>query len=229
MKNKKYHMCYQTLVYSPNGTRLYFGKHSSDKISDKYVGSGNYIYYAKRLKYRMEIIDRTFFDTEKLAYEFEELLIEEAWDKFGKGIRCMNMKPGGEGGSCTSKSPESVEKGASKIRGIPRSELTKKAISDGHKRNPYSHTEEAKKAMSLAKSGKKRTKEANEAHIGKHSQPRPSMRSKLWEFEKEIHELWIKEGMPKRRKFRHIIVENGFPDLDVAYMVKTFEKNLVNK
>lgn len=225
MNTKKFHMCYQTLIYSPNGTRRYFGKHSTNKLDDKYLGSGNYIHSAKKLGYDIQIVDRIFFDTAELAYEFEELLIYEAWDKYGKGIECMNMKPGGEGGSCTKRTFESVEKSASKIRGIPRPKEVIEKIRKTNKANGCK-SEETKLKMSLAKKGVKRTAKANAAHIGKHSQPRLSKRSKLWEFETELKELWLLNNMPKRRNFQRIIVENGYPNLDTGHMVKTFEKNV---
>jgi group I intron endonuclease len=77
--NKKYHFTYQT-KNNINGM-LYVGRHSTDNISDGYIGSGKLLQraikkYGKN-SFTMEIL--CFFDSLSELIEEEKLIVDEDW------------------------------------------------------------------------------------------------------------------------------------------------------
>lgn len=93
-KNKKYHLIYLTICKINNF--YYFGKHSTNNVNDKYIGSGKELNrhikkYGKN-NFKKMIIAR--FNDEKEAYVCEKLIIEN----FILDNKCYNIKSGGEGG-----------------------------------------------------------------------------------------------------------------------------------
>ncbi|MCM7907765.1 NUMOD3 domain-containing DNA-binding protein [Enterobacter hormaechei] len=96
-----FHYCYKTTVTDSRGnTRFYLGKHSTQNIDDGYLGSELILkrILSNKTDYKVEKEIIEFFDTSEEAFEFEELIISEALDKFGKGRICLNLKQGGKGG-----------------------------------------------------------------------------------------------------------------------------------
>jgi hypothetical protein len=95
MENKRYHYLYKTTNLI-NGD-YYYGMHSTYNLNDNYLGSG------KRLKYsinkygkdnfKREIIQ--MYDTKKELIQGEIELITE---NIVKDSKCLNLKPGGDGG-----------------------------------------------------------------------------------------------------------------------------------
>ncbi|EMX8593835.1 MULTISPECIES: NUMOD3 domain-containing DNA-binding protein [Enterobacter cloacae complex] len=127
-----FHYCYKTTVIDSNGKeRFYLGKHSTKKLDDGYLGSGlilqRILKSSKEYEIKKEIIE--FFDTSEDAFEFEELIISEAIEKYGKGKICLNVKPGGKGGWIHKSGSEHP------CFGKPRSEKVKSKISKSLKLN----------------------------------------------------------------------------------------------
>lgn len=221
---RKYNICYETIVVSPHGIKRYYGKHSTDNLNDGYVGSGVYITRAKKLSYQMFVNRVVTFDCEDDAYEFEELLVNEAKEKYGKN--CLNMKPGGRGGFCLKQSPETIEKRVSKFRGIKRPKYIGEKVRKTKLLNPYTHTDDIKKTISNMKNGIKIDKIFNEARSARmKGRAQPWARSELWNYEDELYQLWLIDKFGKKR-FRKLVASKGYPDLDCGHMVKLFQKRV---
>jgi len=93
---KKYNYTYQ-IKNLING-KTYIGVHSTDKLDDGYMGSGNKLKDAYK-KYGKENFVKTimcFFDTSDEAYEEEEFLVDEKWIK---STDTYNIALGGSGGN----------------------------------------------------------------------------------------------------------------------------------
>ena len=94
-KQKQYHFIYKT-TDTRNGN-CYIGMHSTDNLNDGYVGSGLRI---KNLKYKhgIEIFNIEILeflpDRESLKKREEEIVNSDLL----KEEKCMNLRPGGEGG-----------------------------------------------------------------------------------------------------------------------------------
>lgn len=83
-QDNEYHFCY-VVINKING-KLYFGKHSTPKLEDGYIGSGKGIKLAIR-KYGNENFQRielAFCDSSELAYDLESVLIDK------EIIKCRN-------------------------------------------------------------------------------------------------------------------------------------------
>ena len=94
-KRKRIQFVYKTTNLL-NGT-YYIGVHSTWNIDDGYLGSGKRLGRAIK-KYGKENFKReilAFFDTNKEAYDYEALLVNE---ELIKDELCLNLKPGGYGG-----------------------------------------------------------------------------------------------------------------------------------
>lgn len=93
--------CYVTYI---NG-KVYGGKHRGE-LDDGYYGSGVII---QRMLKKYEVDDhvRIEFETEELAYEFEELLVFNLKEKYGED--CINIAKGGKGGQSGVKRSDSTK------------------------------------------------------------------------------------------------------------------------
>ena len=94
-EDKQYHFTYKTTNLT-NG-KYYLGMHSTNKLSDGYLGSG------KRLRHSIRKYGVNNFEFEILKHfaNFEEMRdgeIELITDEDIKNLNCMNMKKGGDGG-----------------------------------------------------------------------------------------------------------------------------------
>lgn len=98
-KNKKYHFIYKTTNLINGG--FYVGMHSTSNLSDGYLGSGKRLKYSIRKygieNFKCEILeflpDRESLIKREIKLVNEDLLKEE---------KCLNLKPGGKGGFCSS-------------------------------------------------------------------------------------------------------------------------------
>lgn len=96
-KQDKIHYCYLTEILTENHYFIYVGKHTFKSINNTYVGSGVFVKSAKKnpnAKFIKHIL--SIQPTYELNAEFEELLVEEAKDKFEC---CVNIAKGGIGGN----------------------------------------------------------------------------------------------------------------------------------
>lgn len=94
--NKQYNFVY--IVKNLINSNWYGGKHSSLEIIDSYPGTGPVLKsaYRKYGRQNFEMHICAFFETSDLAYEFEELLVDqEAVDS----PKCYNLRLGGKGGT----------------------------------------------------------------------------------------------------------------------------------
>lgn len=190
------HSCYITKIVTPkNKVKYYCGKHSSDNVFDSYYGSGDYIKRVKANKeYKLEKIQVVKFDTEDLAYEFEELLILSAKEKFNK--RCVNIATGGIGGMKGRLPEEHPMFGKS-----------------------FRQTEEAKKQISL--SMKERFKTVKHHQIGRDWIVKRSS-SIPWHLYDELYKVWAVDKF-KRGRFNKLAASLGYPNVDYAGMVDNFK------
>lgn len=92
----RYHIFY--VVTNKINNKIYFGKHSTERLFDGYQGSGKYIMRAisKYGRDNFERIDLLFFDTEDLSLEFEELFIDK---DIISDDTTYNLNGGGRGAS----------------------------------------------------------------------------------------------------------------------------------
>lgn len=167
-KLKKYHFLYKTTNLLNN--KFYVGIHSTNKLNDGYLGSG------KRLKHSVNKYGRENFKMEILEFfECRELLIEKEKDLVNdellKDPLCMNLKPGGSGGTCGQDHILKLKKGSSdyqkkmwknddyrkKIIEVLRNTMIKNHKLGKIKYDTFTgkkHTETSKRKMSEAKKGK---------------------------------------------------------------------------
>lgn len=97
VKGQKYHILYKTINIL-NGN-FYIGIHSTHNLNDGYLGSGlrlwNSIHKHGIENFKREVLE--YFDTrEELVAREKEIVNEELLID----SRCMNLKPGGNGGFC---------------------------------------------------------------------------------------------------------------------------------
>lgn len=170
---KKYNFLYK-ITNKLNGN-FYIGMHSTNKLNDKYFGSGkrlkNSINYHGKENFKMEYLD--FYNDRKSLKKAEELLVNE---ELINQKNCLNLKIGGSdgnlgkngehlGGDCWIganiywMSPENLEKKKKISSKIFSNELVQEKCKNT-KIKKYGHTDmfkgkkhtiETKKLMSIAK------------------------------------------------------------------------------
>ena len=94
-KQKQYHFIYKTT--DTRNDNFYIGMHSTDNLNDGYVGSGLKIKNIKH-KYGKDIFNieiLEFLPDRKLLKKREEEIVNS---DLLKEEKCMNLRPGGEGG-----------------------------------------------------------------------------------------------------------------------------------
>jgi len=134
----KYHFIYKTINLVNN--KYYYGKHSTNDISDNYLGSGKLLKKALT-KYGRNNFTRTilcYCDTEVDAYELEELVIT---DIEINDAMCYNLDLGGIG--CMS--------------GRHHSKETKKLISTNNAKHYFGKTFSREHKIKLSNAHKGRT------------------------------------------------------------------------
>lgn len=94
-KLKKYHFLYKTTNLLND--EFYIGIHSTNNLNDGYLGSGKRVKrsidkYGKE-NFNFEILE--FFDSRELLVEKEKELVN---DELLQDTKCINLKPGGQGG-----------------------------------------------------------------------------------------------------------------------------------
>lgn len=166
----KYHLFY--VVLNKINNKIYFGKHSTEALDDGYYGSGKAISSAikKYSKINFRRVNLAFFDSEELAYEFEELAVCELM-----ALRedTYNLTLGGKGAAKGSLNPFSKIKQKSEAhkkklseahKGKVLSDETKKKISESKTGKPgHKHSEESKNKIGAGNRGKTRSQEIKDA------------------------------------------------------------------
>lgn len=119
-----YHYVYKTT--NNINKKYYIGAHSSNKLNDGYLGSGEILKQSikkhGKKNFTKEIL--SFFDTRQEAFEYEQKLVTES---LVNDDNCYNMCTGGLG--CTIKSAEYKKKMSEKLKGRVFSEEHKRKIS----------------------------------------------------------------------------------------------------
>lgn len=156
--------------------KFYFGYHSTFDLDDGYLGSGLYLWNSIRKYGRSNFLreDLFLFDTPEEAYAKEKELIAE---NLTSNPLCMNLVPGGRGGTLgyTELSRERISASSKRVteaklkawealRGKPRSEETKEKLRQANLGK--THTQESLAKMSRAITGRKHSEETK-AKIGK--------------------------------------------------------------
>lgn len=149
---------YRTTIRLEGEYFYYFGKHETTDPNDSYLGSGSVVKSLLKSNVRNDVSDfliqkKTLceVESESLMNELEELVINEARDKFGK--YCVNIAEGGTGGDVyrhrSSFDNLETKKKMSKSRlGIKRTEETKQRIREALSKIDMSHSEEVKRVIS---------------------------------------------------------------------------------
>jgi group I intron endonuclease len=167
-KLKKIHFLYKTTNLL-NG-KFYVGIHSTNNTNDGYLGSG------KKLKRSINKYGKENFKIDILeVFESRDLLIEKERELVNtellKDPQCMNLKPGGQGGTCGQDHILKLKKGASeyqkkmwkndeyrnKIINVLRNNLVQNHKLGRIKYDTFTgkkHVESTKRKMSDSKKGK---------------------------------------------------------------------------
>jgi hypothetical protein len=94
-KDKKYHFTYKTTNLI--NKRYYLGMHSTNNLSDNYIGSGKRLWYEIRKygkqNFKIEILN--YYNSREELVNAEIILITE---QDLNNNNCLNLKPGGSGG-----------------------------------------------------------------------------------------------------------------------------------
>jgi|AntAceMinimDraft_16_1070373.scaffolds.fasta_scaffold02383_9 group I intron endonuclease len=175
--SKKFNYVYIT-TNSVNG-KQYVGDHSSNKLEDNYIGSGNIIVHAVnkygKEKFKKEILE--FFDTKQEAFNAQEKWIN-ACDTLKPNGYNISPKGGHNVGGCFSE--ETLEKlrigGKNHIKTSEHkrkiSEGVKKALKEKKFEMPSwegkTHSNETKNKMRKSHTGKKMSDESKEKNRQKH-------------------------------------------------------------
>ncbi|RTP15614.1 hypothetical protein EKN51_11355 [Enterobacter hormaechei] len=223
------HYVYRTTVTTLGESFYYFGKHTSKKDNDGYMGSGTMIKSTlKHLDYLKQhdpdfMIENEilcYFETDVDALEFEELLVEEAKSKFG--CMCMNVAEGGLG-DCNAymneyEKRERARKISKGLTGIKRSRETKKKMSESMKNISYETRQKMINALRLKTENNppwKRPRAVN------------SVDSQiLWSLSGLIYDVWIETNM-KHVRLKSECIRRGIPiseKCQLGKMVNWFEK-----
>lgn len=259
-----FHYVYRTTVTTLGESFYYFGKHSTKNLRDGYKGSGTMIKSTlKHLDYlKQHDPDFTvendvlcYFETAVDALEFEELLVEEAKEKFG--CYCMNVAEGGIGdyrAYMTDYQKAEISRKISEAnKGRKLSDESKKLISI-KKRNPSDETrlkislavrsrgpisEETRKRMSIAVTGRKMSDETkrklSNLKKGVKTNILPwlsgtSMRSdssqRMWSIADKIYDVWIKDKIGHRKlKYKCIVLGIADETMNFNNLVNWFKDN----
>lgn len=205
------HYCYMTTIKSENDTYYYFGKHTGF-IDDGYVGSGKFVEDAKasgKCSFNIEAL--CYFETSELAFEFEELLVENAMSEITK---CVNMKPGGIGGYAPP-TPERLEEQSKEVTERWQDPEYKERVSNSIKKSW--ENEEHREMMRRIHKEYNANPEVREAKSKKNKEYysienySKFAKNPTYVLYDEFHELWIKEGRPSYSKFWRKCCELGYP------------------
>ena len=208
---KRYNYIYK-ITNNING-KIYIGKHSTDKLNDGYMGSGVLIKKAIQ-KYGIEN-----FTKEYLAFcDNEETLnwLERFYIKKYNAKECgYNLSDGGEG--------------VLGVKGLKRTEETKKKLSDSHKGKLFSV--EHKKKLSVAHKGKQRSEEhkrkLSESNKGKRRSEETRIKigkaslGRHWKMSEEIKRKRIESGLYNKRlsKQQIITIINSFDEMPTVKQI----------
>lgn len=258
------HYVYKTTVTTLGESFYYFGKHTSKRDNDGYMGSGTMIKSTLKHIKSLKTYDPNFviknevlcyFDSSVLALEFEELLVEEAKEKYG--CYCMNVANGGIGNPTEFMNEYDRKEFGKKIsirqKGRKLSEETKNRISIS-KSNPSEETrqkisqavrnrdpisEDTRRKMSESQRGRKMSEETKRKLSNKKKGvktnilPWLSGRSlnsessqRMWSVADKIFDVWIKDKVG-HRKLKCKCISLGFvtEDMNLNNMIKWFENN----
>lgn len=166
-RNKKYHYIYKTTNIIND--KFYIGMHSTDNLSDGYLGSGKRLWfsinYHGKENHKIEILEFCD-DRESLKNREKEIVNKELINE----KLCMNLQLGGGGGILNEEHHEKMKKASSiyqkeKWKDQNYREKIKKVISENFKKGHIGrvkydlfkgkkHTEETKLKISNTKKGK---------------------------------------------------------------------------
>ena len=209
-EQKIYHYIYK-IVNLING-KFYIGMHSTFDLNDEYMGSGKYLWNAKR-KYGIENFAKEileFLPDRKSLCEREKDLVNE---DLIKDPNCMNLKFGGSGGIPPFNEEELLDfhrKGGRTVRLILQKKHIDKLINDSE------YLEAFKKSCSIAKTKQTifpvhtdETKKKMRMHKGKQLGNKNSQAGTMWIYNKELNQNKkikktdvIPEGWIKGRKIK---------------------------
>ena len=174
-KSKKYHFIYKTTNLLSG--RYYIGMHSSDSLTDGYLGSGTYLRRAIN-KHGKENFEREILEFCKTREELKSRESEIVNLNEVANIECMNLRVGGCGVDYTTiPSEETCEKiskalignrNGSGNKGKTHSEETRRKI--GEASRGRTHSDETRKKLRDINTGKTHSdetrKKLSESHIG---------------------------------------------------------------
>lgn len=239
-----FHYVYITTVTTLGESFYYFGKHSTKNLHDGYKGSGTMIKSTlKHLDYlKQHDPDFTvendvlcYFETAVDALEFEELLVEEAKEKFG--CYCMNVAEGGIGDPTAymseSEKKERGRKISESLKGRMLSEETRTKISKSTKNRKFS--DETRRKLSISLSGREASENTKRilAKFRTDILPWNNGRIKnsidiqnLWAQSDLIYDIWL-ETQYKDRNLLNECISRGLKiskSIRLQKMIKWFEK-----
>lgn len=91
-----YHYIYRINIHSgKNSGKYYYGKHSTGNLDDGYMGSGLIVKRSLKSGTHMTKDILCFCETSELAFELEELVVDE---DMINNPNCLNLRTGGDSG-----------------------------------------------------------------------------------------------------------------------------------
>lgn len=244
-----YHYVYLTTIKTEQRVLYYVGKHSTKNLNDGYVGSGVVIKHICRKakehpeRYNIQCSHSKYLSSSSLAFELEELAISEARDKYSDNL--INIADGGDCVLINGHGPMYGKRGASNPNFGRKSSIEhRKRISTALKLVPFevrskaskkawnNHPDVRKRQIELAHSKEANEKRRNSLRKTLSTPEAKARRSEIakvtqrkgypWNSYDELYELWLKNGKPKRGRFQTIAKSNGFPEGNMAGIVRDF-------
>lgn len=207
---KKYNYLYK-ITNKING-KIYIGIHSTNKLNDKYMGSGGPLLKAKQ-KYGLENFEKEileFFPNEDLMNEAEAKIVTK---EFIKQTDVYNAVPGGR----------NFRVGPTKNYDSKRhSEVQIKSWACPNKR-----AKQAKTISAIAWKEWDNLDEIKERH--KASCTKAQRKHKAWENYDQLKEIWIKLDKPKYGAFNTALRKMGYDKRNYQRMVDNFLKEEENE
>ena len=202
VKGQKYHILYKTTCTVTGN--FYIGVHSTTDLEDGYLGSGLRLSksvkkHGKEKHYR-EILE--FFETRESLMNREREIVNE---ELLKEEKCLNLKPGGEGGFCNEEHRLKAQKSGASSAGRKAIRIHRdRILNDSEYRKKHKDIIIKKCLKNLDWTGRTH-KEETKAKIGKTNSIK-----QLGEKNSQFGTIWINNGFQNKKIKKTEILQEGW-------------------